>query len=442
VSDRQESSGRPGGPGGLGYRVGERIVAAARGLALAAMTPVGAALLVGLARALAFGRAGHGSSAPATFLVQSVLLVALAISSALLVLLPVPGCRRALGRLANLNRRLAQRWCGVRIAVPYLPMPDGAETGYTARLRWALSDPATWRDLLWQGPVSVAGWVVAVMPGALVLYGVIAFLAQVSGARGPGLSVPLEAAAVAAGLAAAPWLLRSYGLLARTMLAPTRRAALAQRVRHLTETRTETIDAGAAEISRIERDLHDGAQARLVAMGMTLDAAGSLIDASPEAARALVLEARDNSAMALRELRNLVRGIYPPVLADRGLAEAIRALALDTPLRVQLASDLNGRPPAPVESAAYFAVSELLANASKHAEATQTWIDIRHAGGMLRLGVTDNGRGGADPGRGSGLRGIERRLAAFDGVLDVSSPAGGPTAVTMEIPCELKGAFT
>ena len=123
------------------------------------------------------------------------------------------------------------------------------------------------------------------------------------------------------------------------------------------------------------------------------------------------------------------------MLADRGLADAIQALILDSPMRIHLASELEGRLAAPVESAAYFAVSELLANVSKHAEARQTWVDIRHTGGTLRIGVTDNGHGGADPSRGSGLRGIERRLAPFNGVLAVSSPPSGPTAVTMEIPC-------
>ena len=170
-------------------------------------------------------------------------------------------------------------------------------------------------------------------------------------------------------------------------------------------------------------------------VGWLLAVAGQIIDTDPAAARALLVEARDASVKALAELRDLIRGIHPPVLADRGLADAIRALALDSPMRIHLASDLEGRPPAPVESAAYFAVSELLANVSKHAEARQTWIDIRHTDGMLRIGVTDNGHGGADPDRGSGLRGVERRLAPFDGVLAVSSPPGGPTAVTMEIPC-------
>ena len=252
----------------------------------------------------------------------------------------------------------------------------------------------------------------------------------------------LGLAITSVGVLAAPALLRAYGLVARSILAPGGEAELELRVQQLTETRTEALDTGAAEIRRIERDLHDGAQARLVAMGMTLDAAGQIIDSNPDAARALVLEARDASVKALAELRALVRGIHPPVLADRGLADAIRALALDASARISLASDLNGRPPAPVESAAYFAVCELLANVSKHAEARQTWVDIRHTDGMLRIGVTDNGHGGAEPARGTGLRGIERRLAAFDGVLAISSPPGGPTAVTMEVPCALSSPKT
>jgi signal transduction histidine kinase len=250
-----------------------------------------------------------------------------------------------------------------------------------------------------------------------------------------GTLIVLGLGIIAAGVLAAPLLLRGYGLLARSLLAPAGHADLTRRLRHLAETRDEALDTSAAEIRRIERDLHDGAQARLVAMGMTLDAAGQVIDTSPEAARALLYEARDASVKALAELRDLVRGIHPPVLADRGLADAIRALALDAPVRIELASDVRGRWPAPVESAAYFAVSELLANVSKHAGARQAWVDIRHTDGVLRIGVTDNGHGGAEPARGTGLRGIERRLAAFDGVLAISSPPGGPTAVTMEIPC-------
>jgi signal transduction histidine kinase len=360
----------------------------------------------------------------------------------------VPSVLVALRRLANLTRRLAGEWCGVAIPEPYGPPPaDGAQKlPYTALLRWLLGDVATWRDLLWVTVNALVGWILAVASAALAVTGAVVFLVPVvsrlvpppafPGNTKPTLSI-LGFAMLAAGVLSAPWLLRGYGLLASTMLAPAGKAELAVRVRHLAQTRTEALDTGAAEIRRIERDLHDGAQARLVAMGMTLDAAGQIIDSNPEAARALLWEARDASVKALAELRALVRGIHPPVLADRGLADAIQALTLDTPLRIHLASDLYGRPPAWVESAAYFAVSELLANVSKHAEARETWIDIRHTDGMLRIGVTDNGQGGADPARGTGLRGIERRLAAFDGVLAISSPPGGPTAVTMEIPCEL-----
>jgi len=182
------------------------------------------------------------------------------------------------------------------------------------------------------------------------------------------------------------------------------------------------IDAGAAEIRRIERDLHDGAQARLVAMGMTLDAASQLLDDNPAAVRALLAEARESSVKALNELRDLVRGIHPPMLAERGLSDAVWELALDSPQRVRVASELSGRLPAPVESAAYFAVSELLANAAKHAPASRVTVDIRHDGRQLRIGVTDDGPGGADPARGSGL--------------------GGPTSVSMEIPCALSSRKT
>jgi signal transduction histidine kinase len=177
-------------------------------------------------------------------------------------------------------------------------------------------------------------------------------------------------------------------------------------------------------------------------MGMTLDAAEQMLDDNPAAAKALLVEARVSSAKALAELRDLVRGIHPPVLADRGLADAVRALVLDAPVRVHLAGELPGRPPAPVESGAYFAVSELLANVSKHAGADQAWIDIQHERGMLRIGVTDDGCGSADPAKGTGLRGIERRLAAFDGVVAVTSPPGGPTVVNMEIPCALSSPKT
>ncbi len=378
----------------------------------------------------------------------AVLLAGIAVT-----LLLLPYLLLTIRRLAWLTRRVVAGLSGVPAPGQELPLPGtyGAPVRYWRRLGWLLSDPATARDLRWTVLDSLLGWIPALLPAGLVALGLIGFIGPVAGfavpppafpGNSPPVLVIMGVALILAGLGSAPWLLRGYGLAARVLLAPAGQAELTERVQHLAQTRAEAIDTGAAEMRRIERDLHDGAQARLVAMGMTLDAAGQLIDDNPAAARALLLEARDASVRALTELRDLVRGIHPPVLADRGLADAVRALVLDCPLRARLAADLPGRLPAPVESATYFAVSELLTNVAKHAEASQAWVDIRHVDGMLRMGVTDNGRGGADPARGTGLRGIERRLAAFDGVLAVSSPPGGPTAVTMEIPCALSSPKT
>ena len=431
------------------------LVAATRGVAFAGLMLAGLGLLIVIAGANFFTALGVaalivGNRGPQ----DSHMLLALVVLGAGLGLARFAVLPALLGirGLARLTRQLAGDWCGVPIAERYASRPDEA-LSYTGRLRWLATDPATWRDLRWI-LANLPACALAVAPVGIIATGLIGFIGPELTREIPppafpgntaGTLIVLGLAITLAGVAAAPLLLRGYGLLARTLLTPDGEAELASRVRQLTQTRTEALDTGAAEIRRIERDLHDGAQARLVAMGMTLDAAGQVFDTNPEAARALLLEARDASVKALAELRALIRGIHPPVLADRGLADAIRALALDTPARIHLASELSGRPPAPVESAAYFAVSELLANVSKHAEARQTWIDIRHTDEMLRIGVTDNGHGGAapkDPSRGSGLRGIERRLAAFDGVLAISSPPGGPTAVTMEIPCALSSAKT
>jgi signal transduction histidine kinase len=385
--------------------------------------------------------------------------------------------------LAALTRRLSAKWCGVAIGEAYAPAPASRRPGrltsgmgYQQRMSWLLNDAGTWRDLLWQVVNIVVGWVLLLAPVTIFGVGVVAFLVPALGSTWlfhglAGLSTPpafpgntplvlfvIGVAMAALGFWTGPVALRGYGGLARLVLAPSGEAQLALRVAQLTQTRRETLDTGAAELRRIERDLHDGAQARLVAMGLTLDAAGRLIDTDPAAARALLYEARDASARALAELRDLVRGIHPPVLADRGLTDAVQALALDSPLRVRVTGSLPGEPepgqpgqagqtgrpgrrparlPAPVESAAYFAVSELLANVAKHSGAGAAEVDVWHSDGSLRVRVSDDGAGGADPSRGTGLSGIARRLAAFDGVLVVSSPVGGPTVVTLEIPCAL-----
>jgi signal transduction histidine kinase len=254
----------------------------------------------------------------------------------------------------------------------------------------------------------------------------------------PGL-VAGEALAL---LAVGAWLVPQTFLSARRLLRLPPDPELTRQVQQLTESRAVVVDTAAGDLRRLERDLHDGAQARLVAVGMSLRAAERLISVNPDAAVALVAEARETSARALTELRELVRGVHPPVLADRGLADAVRALALDCPLAVETCIDLPGRLAAPIETACYFAVAELLTNAAKHSGARDARIDVRHDDGRLRIDVTDFGLGGADPAAGSGLAGVEKRLAAFDGIMAINSPAGGPTIVVLEVPCALSSPKT
>jgi signal transduction histidine kinase len=357
---------------------------------------------------------------------------------------------------ADRRRLLAAQWCGVRIPPGYRAVPDGAKP-WTRTFR-LLGDPATWRDLRWLPVDMIGGFVTALLPAALVFYPLEGFalafglwrvftdgtyvgwwygFVPVSGQGSALLAGLLGLMILAASYFLTPPLLRVHFLLARSVLTPGQ-GELAERVRVLTETRRDAVDSSAAELRRIERDLHDGAQARLVAMGMDLGTIGALIEKDPAKARELLARARQSSAEALGELRDLVRGIHPPVLAERGLGDAVRALALRLPVPTEVSVDFaGGRADAPVESAAYFAVSEVLTNAVKHSGADRMWVDMRYGEGLLRISVTDNGGGGAVVGAGSGLSGVERRLGTFDGVLAVSSPAGGPTMVTMEIPCVL-----
>ncbi|MFE6171664.1 sensor histidine kinase [Streptomyces sp. NPDC056464] len=351
---------------------------------------------------------------------------------------------------ADWRRVLAAEWGGVRIPPAYRPLPQGANPW--TRTFGMLGDPATWRDLLWLPVDMTAGFITALLPAVLLFYplegfAIAAGLWRVLDGYWYGF-VPVtdQASALGAGalgvvilffahFVSAP-LLQAHFRLTGAVLGSDQ-GELTERVRVLTQTRRDAVDTSAAELRRIERDLHDGAQARLVAMGMDLGTIEMLLDKDPEKARQLVAQARRSSADALAELRDLVRGIHPPVLAERGLGDAVRALALRLPVATEVNVELPGRAEAPVESAAYFAVSEVLTNAVKHAGADRIWIDLHHANDMLRVTVTDNGKGGAVIGAGSGLVGIERRLGTFDGVLAVSSPAGGPTMVTMGIPCAL-----
>ncbi|MDM8085122.1 sensor domain-containing protein [Cellulomonas cellasea] len=214
-------------------------------------------------------------------------------------------------------------------------------------------------------------------------------------------------------------------------------AGLEERVSELTRWRALTVDSQAAELRRIERDLHDGAQARLIALSLHLGMADAMFDTAPDEARRLVFEARDMSGDILTGLRDLVRGIYPPVLSERGLGDAVRALALSMPVPVDVEVDLPPRRlSAALESAAYFAVSETLTNAVKHADATLVQVSLRIDAQVLRIRVVDDGIGGVDPRAGTGLVGLRHRLQAFDGALSIHSPVGGPTEILMEAPCE------
>jgi signal transduction histidine kinase len=306
-----------------------------------------------------------------------------------------------------------RRWAGALLGTP-IPSSYRTPSAGNALVRlWAVArDRATWRDVLWLFVNGTVGLLLAVVG---VVESVLRLLFWWWPKKG---ALYLDA------------------VIVRLLLSPNEKALLAGRVRELAESRAETVDSQAAEIRRIERDLHDGAQARLVALGMNLGLAADAVETDPQTARLLLAEAQTTSSQALSELRGLVRGILPPVLADRGLVGAVRALALTTPLPIEVDADVPGRLTAPVESAAYFAVAEALTNVIKHSAAHHARVTLRHRDGVLLMTVEDDGRGGAVPGAGSGLRGIERRLGAFDGTLKVASPAGGPTVVAMDLPCE------
>jgi len=213
-----------------------------------------------------------------------------------------------------------------------------------------------------------------------------------------------------------------------------RQTDLSARVDELTRTRRGALDVQSAELRRIERDLHDGAQARLVALTLQLGRAEARLDDRPETAE-LIRQAREEATAAVAELRDLARGIAPPVLADRGLVPAIEALAQRSGIDTTVESKLTQRLAPVVESAAYFVTAEALTNAVKHAPGASVRIAVRRAGPRLVVEVADNGPGGADP-RGSGLSGLRQRVEALDGTLDVDSPEGIGTTIRAVLPCE------
>jgi signal transduction histidine kinase len=352
--------------------------------------------------------------------------------------------------LAVALAHLIRAWCRMERAMASavlgrpIPAPYARRTGFLAPIR----DRQTYLDGLWMFisfPLATVGFVVAVTVWAVVLGMLTApiWLWSVHGVLFPGVVFwSIVAPVLSPGAAViAAWLVRGWAWAqasaAAYLLGPRRVEELERRVETLAETRAGAVDASVSELQRVERDLHDGAQARLVALAMDLGLAEQkLANAEdPQTALEHVAAARGQAREAMAELRDLVRGIAPSILGDRGLDAALTALVSGRNPPVELRVKVPAGPVGPAETAAYFVVAEALTNARKHAHASRISIHVQSTEGRLIAEVADDGVGGADPLAGSGLAGLRKRVAALDGVLVVSSPAGGPTTVRAEIPC-------
>ena len=359
-------------------------------------------------------------------------------------LLMAPASLRALHSLAGRERARLARW-GPEVVAPQPP---------PTRLRAALVDPTTHRELRWLvrhstlglllGSLGVLLPISAVRDTAFPLYWT--FMPENTTATSLGIgNAQTWPDALAVALLGVGWIAIILGLtpgMARLQSAPGRRLLaagpdvdLSLRVAELTATRAAALDAHATELRRIERSLHDGAQNRLVSVAVLLGAARRMVARDPAGADELLERAQSAAETALAELRTVARGILPPVLADRGLAGALSGLAADCAVPCRLDVDVPERCAASVEATAYFVVAEALTNIAKHSGARHATITARGSGGRLVLRVEDDGRGGADAEGGSGLTGIRRRIAAHDGDLTLTSPLGGPTVLTVDLPC-------
>jgi signal transduction histidine kinase len=334
----------------------------------------------------------------------------------------------------------ARGWA--RVALPYLGPPRGPAKSFFVphAALVALTDVVVL--IVW---ASVGGpfWPKWVLAAATLTISLHAWLLRAPSAlaRVVGVAVFFEAFQVAlwaldgGGYFWPVWTAIGFAGAVAVAALVLRRGRLEQRIDVLETTRAGAVDVQETELRRIERDLHDGAQARLVALGMNLGLAEQKLAGDPEAARGLVAEARAGVEQALHELRDLARGVHPPLLTDRGLGAAVSSLAHASAIPVTVEEDVSERPPGVVETTAYFVVAEAMANAAKHAEATQITVRIVRELDRLVVEVVDDGRGGADPLGGSGLIGLRRRVEALDGTLDVTSPSGGGTVLRAELPC-------
>ena len=345
--------------------------------------------------------------------------------------------------MAALERGLARGLLGVAIALP----DDRRDVPGVERIRLWLRDPVTWKSLVFValkfplGIVSIAatgilGFVALVMAFAPIIVlstpvTIFGWMVTSSGQALPLTLIGIPAVLVVLNLTnGLAWL---WALFARVMLGPST-AALHERVHDLRDARARIIAAADAERRRIERDLHDGAQQRLVALSLTLGMAESRLASDPPAAASLIAEAREEAALAVKELRELASGIHPALLSERGLGPALEALAARAPVPTTVDGVPEQRLPPPVESAVYFVTAESLTNVAKYAGAMSAGVSLGVEHGRLRLIVRDDGAGGADPGAGSGLRGLRDRVEALDGELHVDSPPGLGTTVIAEIP--------
>jgi signal transduction histidine kinase len=353
----------------------------------------------------------------------------------------------AWGWLAEIERSTIGALTGNRIASPYRPLPEG---GWWVRLRARLADPATWKDLTFlflQFPFGLLSFIVAtvvlgVAVGTLTLPfwywaipdGVEMGIVHVDTLAEALAFVPLGALLVWVGIPALGWLGRFYGAYAELLLGSNEDPAVTAEMSDLRDARSRIIEAADAERRRIERDLHDGAQQRLVALSLNLRMAEKRAAEGDPAAAELVRSAGEEAGLALKELRDLARGIHPAILTNRGLAAALNDLATRASVPVELVAVPPKRLPDAVESTVYFLVSECLANVGKHAQATEATVSVAVVGDEVEVVVKDDGVGGADLAGGSGLQGLEDRVGALDGCVDIDSPSGGGTAVMATIP--------
>lgn len=357
-----------------------------------------------------------------SYIFVTVLLITATVSLAVIGIGMLPETVLLIRRIAGTKRRMATEWSGVEIPEAYLPI----EGKLKEKLRTVVRDPGTLTDLRWMAAHYVYGALPLLMiplwPVGLVVDGVWCGLL---GRKAVVLPLISRLADLDASWSA-------------TLLKPSPKADLVERVEQLKATRADAVAAHGAELRRIERDLHDGAQARLVSLSMRIGLAKRAYDRDPDAARKLLEDAQDQAEEALTELRNVVRGIHPPILTDRGLVGAVRALASSSGLEVGVHDDgvEDGvRAPAAVEAAAYFVIAEALTNAAKYSGSPTAWVELARVPRGLKVRVGDHGQGGADEKGGTGLVGMRRRVAALDGSVDVSSPVGGPTVIEVELPC-------